>query len=60
MILKNKLWSKEDLLAFAKSRLSKGDKGLFEFVLKSCDKEVNDFLHHVWEMETAKEKQERS
>ena len=60
IILKNKLRSRVDLLAFAKSTSSKGDKGLYEFVLNRGDKKVNDLLHLVWEMETAKEKQERA
>jgi len=56
--VKNKLCSRIDLLAFAKSAFEKGDKGLYEFVLNRGDKKVNDFLHLVWEMETAKEKHE--
>ena len=59
VIVKNKLRSRIDLLAFAKSAFDKGDKGLYAFVLNRGDKKVND-LHLVWEMETAKKKQERA
>ena len=60
MIVKNKHRSRVDLLAFAKSSFSKGDTGLYEFILNRGDKKVNDLLNLVWEMETAKEKQERA
>ena len=57
VIVKNKRQSRIDLLAFAKSAFDKSDKGLYEFVLNRGDKKVNDLLHLVWELETAKEKQ---
>ena len=59
-MLKHKLHSRIDLLAFATCRFDESDKRLYEFVLNSGDKKLNDLIHLVWEMETAKEKQERS
>ena len=60
IVLKHKLRSRIDLLAFAKCRCDAGDKRLYEFVLNRGDKKFKDLIYLVWEMETAKEKQERS
>ena len=57
ILLKNTLQSRVDLSAFAKAKSSKGNKGLYKFVLNRGDKKVNDLLHLVWEMETAKQEQ---
>eukprot|EP00795_Rhopilema_esculentum_P007993 gene7993-biopygen1700 len=48
------------VLVRAKSSFEKGDRRLYEFVLNRGDKKLNDLLDTVWELETAKEKQERA
>jgi len=45
VIVKNKLCSRIDLLAFAKSAFNKGDKGLCEFILNRGDKKVRSRLN---------------
>ena len=59
-MLKHNLRSRIDLLAFAKCRFDAGDKRLYEFELNRGETQLNDLIHLVWEMEAAKEKQERS
>ena len=60
IIVENKLRSRLDVLVRAKSSFEKGDRRLYEFVLNRGDKKLNDLLDTVWELETAKEKQERA
>ena len=60
IIVENKLRSPLDVLVRAKFSFEKGDRRLYEFVLNRGNKKLNDLLDTVWELETAKEKQERA
>ena len=60
IILKNNIHTMLEVLAYANTRTVAGDLSIYQFVLDRGQKKVSDVLKSVWDMESAKEKLERS
>ena len=58
--LTNNIHTMLEVLAYANTRTVAGDLSIYQFVLDRGQKKVSEVLKSVWDMESAKEKLERS
>ena len=60
IILKNNIQTMLEVLAYANIRTVAGDLSTYQFVLDRGQKKVSEVVKSLWDMESAKEKLERS